>query len=111
MPDMIATTDAPRFSVLVMPQLLDLTDCWFDWTGRVSRLRIATDQTGLPLEFVCPVSFLGGQPLRFVHVADIKGRRIYEASEPRPEDGEARSEQVPSSLIEGPLREGSRDVS
>jgi hypothetical protein len=98
-------------SFSTVPELFRLTDCWFDLTARVSRLRIATDTPGLPLEFVCPVSFLGGQPLRFVHVADIKGRRVYEASVQRPEGDEVRSEQDPSLLIEGPLRGGSRDVS
>jgi hypothetical protein len=107
------TASAPRIVIGTRetPELLRVTDCWFDWLGDVSALRIATDLPGMPHEFFCPVAFLGGQRLRFVRVADIKGRRVYEASAPRPEDGEARSEQDPWSLLEGPLRGGSRDVS
>ncbi len=90
---------------------VELTDAWFEHAGGISRLRIAIATPGLPKEFECPVDFLGGAALRFTHVANIKGRQIFEARESCSASGEGPHEPGPLWRLSGPLQRGSRVVS
>jgi hypothetical protein len=86
-----------------------LTDAWFEARASGVRLLIATDRAhGLDrfeVKLVC------GGLLGFRAVGDIKGRRVFEATQCRPECDPAPFEPVPVWPLSGPFRTGPQDVS
>jgi hypothetical protein len=89
-----------------------LTDAWFDVIDGVSRLRIATAVSTVAVTpFWGIVDFQGGPRLVFTYIADIKGRRVFEATGSRPADAPPQASPVASYRLVGPWREGLRDAS
>jgi hypothetical protein len=86
---------------------IPLCDAWFEYGTGGNRLLVATDRPGAPLELRID---LAGASFLFRHVSDIKGRRVYEASEWRPADDPNLLSRGPSSRLEGPFQRGPRDV-
>ena len=83
-----------------MARVIPLTDAWFDIIAGSSRLRIATAEPGIT-EFWAQLD-PGMPPIRFAHVADIKGRRVFEAMAAGPADGQGPTSPNPMLLISGP---------
>lgn len=87
---------------------LPLTDAWFEILGGECRLRVATDRPNSRLSFTCRI---GSALIDFTHVADIKNRRVYEATQWRQADSEAPLPQAELLQLQGPFRGGPQDVS
>ncbi len=75
-------------------------EAWFDMLDGVSVMRISIDEPGIPLAFWCPT---GVGIVRFTHVGDMKGVRVFQANELRLEGGPTPCEQDPMYLLEGPF--------
>lgn len=104
---MVRVFDAKLGLVDPMPAAAMPTDAWFepmgkDATGReVCRLLIA-----IPGNAIDPLPFqvnLRGTVLRFEHLANIKGFRIFVTAAAGPEHASGPAEPVAQLLLEGPL--------
>ncbi len=84
-----------------------LADLWFEPTDGESRLMAAINPPVRTTEFQAEV--MGGA-MTFRHVADIKGRRVFAASEWHPADDPDRASSGPSWRLSGPFQRGPQDV-
>jgi hypothetical protein len=84
-----------------------LADLWFEPVDGASRLMAAIS---LPLQTTAFGIELAGGSLAFRHVADIKGRRVFAASEWHPADDPGLASRGPSWLLSGPFQRGPQNV-
>ena len=87
----------------IVTRAYPITDVWFQSSNEGCRLMMATDEPGVEAEI--DVQMAGGVTMRLRHVTNIKGRRVFEATEWRPADGA-----YPSPQLNGPFRAGPEDV-
>jgi hypothetical protein len=83
-------------------RLIDFCDVWFDPAGSSSRLMAATTTPETPKEFL--VQIAEGTVLHFRHIADIKGQRLFEATQQYSEHVGDQSLPVPMLYLSGPFR-------
>lgn len=81
---------------------IELCDAWLEPSKEASRLIIATTEQSVPIEF--SVKITDDLILRFRHVSDIKGQRLFEATSQSREFGEDPSELGPLLLLRGPFQ-------
>lgn len=93
-----------------MIHVLDLTDAWFEPGAGGARLMIALDHSDGAQEVWARIAGTPHALVLFRHVADIKGRRVFAATEWHRADDPARSAQDPSRQLAGPFRKGPTDV-
>ncbi len=89
------------------PLSFALTDLWFEPCDGASRLMAAVN---LPVRLRSFDIELAGVTVRFRHVADIKGRRVFAASEREPAEDKDEGDGETLIRLAGPFSRSASDV-